>query len=272
MSFAFTPFANLLVLDFFLTTGTATRPTAWYLALHTGDPGDDGTSNEVTTGIDADYVRKSITFGAAAYDSGNDRAYTTNTNQITWTPGTGADYTAAAISIWDASTGGNCLAQAIFFVPKNATPSTPVVLQAGKVPVTLKGPFSEYSSKLVIDFLLNTETVTRPTAWYAAMHVGDPGSTGALNEVTTGIDADYVRKSITFGAAATVNGVQRCSNNSSVTWIPASGASYTVTHRSYWDALTTGNCLIQGSLFSSWDASTMTLQVASGDDVIIMKL
>ena len=35
-----------------------------YIALHTGDPGEDADQNEVTTVIDADYARKSATFAA----------------------------------------------------------------------------------------------------------------------------------------------------------------------------------------------------------------
>lgn len=55
----------------FTTDAMGTRPTAWTLALHVGDPGNDGTANEVTTGShDANYVRQSIAMqfdGAGAY-------------------------------------------------------------------------------------------------------------------------------------------------------------------------------------------------------------
>lgn len=106
---------------------------------------------------------------------------------------------------------------------------------------------SNHAEDLVLDWLFTTDPVTRPTGWYAALHDGDPGETGA-NEVTTSEDADYVRKSITFGSSssgATLSASQ-------VSWTVASdSAGYTVTHISIWDAATAGNCLIAGALVQS---------------------
>jgi hypothetical protein len=103
---------------------------------------------------------------------------------------------------------------------------------------------TDHAEVLALNFLFNTETATRPTAWYVALHDGDPGDTGA-NEITTSEDADYARKSVTFGAAS---GGQ-CLSASQVSWTVNSGsAGFTVTHASIWDAATSGNCLIAGEL------------------------
>jgi hypothetical protein len=100
-------FAENLLLDWMFTAGTADRPAAWYVALHTGDPGETG-ANEVLVATDADYVRKSVTFGAA---SGGANA---STSQVSWTVNSGsAGYTVTHASIWDASTSGNCLISGI---------------------------------------------------------------------------------------------------------------------------------------------------------------
>ena len=48
-----------LVLDWLMTTGSATRPTAWYVALYTGAPSDSGGGTEVSTG---GYARQTVTF------------------------------------------------------------------------------------------------------------------------------------------------------------------------------------------------------------------
>lgn len=57
-------------LKYHLTAGAVgTRPTAWELSLHTGDPGTDGTANEVA---DSGYARQTIAFtvtGPAAENS-----------------------------------------------------------------------------------------------------------------------------------------------------------------------------------------------------------
>lgn len=88
---------------------------------------------------------------------------------------------------------------------------------------------------------------TRPTAWYAALHTSDPGDTPASTEVTTGIDADYVRKSITFADPVTNSG--QVLSEAATTWTVESGSSgYTVTHVSIWSASTAGTCYISGAL------------------------
>jgi len=64
---AATDAAEVLALNFLLTTGTATRPTSWFIGLHTGDPGESGTANEVANLYS--YARTAVTFDAAASPS-----------------------------------------------------------------------------------------------------------------------------------------------------------------------------------------------------------
>ncbi len=80
--------------------GTAyTVPSGLYVKLHTGDAGEDGSSNAAT-----EATRKEVTFGTAA--SGSMSA--TGTPVAEWTSvSTTETYT--HFSIWDASTSGNCL-------------------------------------------------------------------------------------------------------------------------------------------------------------------
>ena len=74
-----------------------------YIALHTGDPGEDADQNEVTTAQDADYARKSATFAAGTGPR-------TLSAPVSWTvASTSAGYTVTHISIWDAATAGNPL-------------------------------------------------------------------------------------------------------------------------------------------------------------------
>lgn len=84
----------------FTAESMGTRPTAWYVALHTGDPSDTGTANEVFA---AWYTRQAVAFtrtlGAIA-----------NSGVITFSAVTGAGVTITHISIKDAVSGGNTLA------------------------------------------------------------------------------------------------------------------------------------------------------------------
>lgn len=69
-----------------------------YVKLHIGDPGEDGTANAAT-----ETTRIQATFGSAA--SGGTIS---NTANINWTS-LAASETISHISLWDASTAGNCL-------------------------------------------------------------------------------------------------------------------------------------------------------------------
>lgn len=81
---------------------------------------------------------------------------------------------------------------------------------------------------------------TRPTTWYIALHTGDPGETGASNEVT---DSAYARQSATF--TQTANSV---ATSNSQTWTAIADGTISISHFSVWDASTSGNCLFKGAL------------------------
>lgn len=75
----------------------AVQLSARYIKLHTGDPGEDGTANAA-----AETTRKSITSAATA------NGVFTSTNALTWTSVSTSE-TYSYVSLWDASTAGNCL-------------------------------------------------------------------------------------------------------------------------------------------------------------------
>jgi len=126
---------------------------------------------------------------------------------------------------------------------------------------------SNYAENATLTWLMTDTSVTRPTAWYAALHTGDPGETGA-NEVVVGTDADYVRKSATFTDPTTGS----CSNEAGISWtVDGASAGYTITHVSIWDSLTTGNCLAIGALYSSHTvAANSVVSFAIGDLVVAL--
>lgn len=90
-------YAELKILDH--TTGRAawTAPTTVYLKLHTGDPGEDGTSNAA-----AETSRQSVSWSAAASGSIGSSATVSWTNVST-------TETYSHWSLWDNATTGNCL-------------------------------------------------------------------------------------------------------------------------------------------------------------------
>lgn len=94
--------AEDLLLAWLMTAGAATRPTSWFIGLHTADPGEDGTTGEVSTS-GTGYARVSATFATPSGGS------TATSNSQTFTD-TGTDWGLIGwISIWTAVSGGSCL-------------------------------------------------------------------------------------------------------------------------------------------------------------------
>jgi hypothetical protein len=86
-----------LVLKYTLTADAVTRPTAWYVGLHTADVTDAGTGTEVTGNA---YARTAATFTVT-----NDQA--TNSASITFPTASGGNWgTITHIGIWSATTAG----------------------------------------------------------------------------------------------------------------------------------------------------------------------
>jgi hypothetical protein len=88
-------YAELAMLNALRNTSFAVAAT--YLQVHTADPTDVG-----TTGVANGGARQSVSFSAA---SGGSMA---SSATVTWTNVT-ANETYTHWSLWDASTGGNCL-------------------------------------------------------------------------------------------------------------------------------------------------------------------
>ena len=120
--------AEDLLLDFLMTSGTATRPTAWYLALFTAAPSDSGGGTEVSTG---GYSRQTIAFSAASGGT------TSNSADVSFTA-TGADYgTVTHMGIFDASSGGNLLWHGALTASKTVADGDTLTFAVGNIDLTM---------------------------------------------------------------------------------------------------------------------------------------
>lgn len=127
---ALSDYAEKLLLDWAMTTGSATRPTAWYVALYTAAPSDSGGGTEVSTG---GYARQSVTFGAASSPGGT----TSNTNTVSFTA-SGANYgTVTHIGIFDNSSGGNLLWHGAMTASKTINDGDTLEFSIGNIDLTL---------------------------------------------------------------------------------------------------------------------------------------
>jgi hypothetical protein len=105
---------------------------------------------------------------------------------------------------------------------------------------------SDYSEKLLLDWLMTSGSATRPTAWYVALYTAAPSDSGGGTEVSGN---GYVRKAVAFDAASTPGGTT--SNTGAVSFTASGGAWGTITHIGIFTAETSGNLLWHGGLTAS---------------------
>ena len=126
--------AEKLVLDFLMTSGTATRPTAWYVALYTSAPNDASTGSTGGTEVSGNgYSRQSVTFAAASSPGGT----TTSTNAQSFTASGGNFGTVTHMAIIDASSGGNMIWHGALTTSRTVSDGDTLTFSAGNIDLTL---------------------------------------------------------------------------------------------------------------------------------------
>jgi hypothetical protein len=115
------------VLQWALTTGSPTRPTAWYIGLFTDDPTDAGTGTEVSGNA---YARTAVTFTVSGDTASNSGA-------VEFPEATGSWGTITHIGIYDAATSGNLIAHAALTASKAIASGDILRFPIGDIDVTL---------------------------------------------------------------------------------------------------------------------------------------
>ena len=122
--------AEKLVLDWLMTTGSATRPTEWFIALYTAAPSDSGGGTEVAGN---GYSRQAVAFGAASSPDGT----TDNTGTVSFTAAGGDWGTITHVGIFDASTNGNLLWHGALAASRTVNDGDTLSFAVGAVTLTL---------------------------------------------------------------------------------------------------------------------------------------
>ena len=102
---------------------------------------------------------------------------------------------------------------------------------------------SDYSEKLILDYLMTTGSATRPTNWYVALYTAAPSDSGGGTELS---GSGYARESAAFAAAT--SGTGTTSNSGAVVFTADGGDWGSVTHMGIHDASSSGNLLWHGAL------------------------
>lgn len=126
----FSNYAEDLVLDWLFTTGSATRPTAWYVALYTVAPGESGGGTEVSGN---GYERTAVTFSV----SGTAPTLATNSGAVEFPAATANWGTIVAAAVFDAQTAGNMLAFGDLTTQKTIQSGDVLRFAAGEIDITL---------------------------------------------------------------------------------------------------------------------------------------
>lgn len=127
---AFSDYTEDLVLDWLFTTGSATRPTAWYVALYTAGPSDTGGGTEVSGN---NYARTAATFSV----SGTNPTTATNTGNIEFPAASASWGTITHVAVFDAQTSGNMLAYAALGTSKAIGSGDVFRIPTGDLDITL---------------------------------------------------------------------------------------------------------------------------------------
>jgi hypothetical protein len=116
-------------LQYLLTTGSLTRPTAWYVALFTSDPTDTGSAGTECSGNG--YARTSVTFTVTGDTASNSAA-------VEFPAASGGSWgTVSHIGVMDASTGGNMIIHSALTTAKAISDGDVFRIPTGDLDITL---------------------------------------------------------------------------------------------------------------------------------------
>lgn len=116
--------------------------------------------------------------------------------------------------------------------------------------------FAAATGNAILDGFGNNTAYTGEAAIYMQLHTAAPGAAG-----TTSIATETTRKSVSFGAAATVSSVSTMKNDAAITWTSVAG-SETYTHFSLWSASTSGTFLGSGTVTANAVTAGDTFTIA----------
>ena len=120
---------------------------------------------------------------------------------------------------------------------------------------------SDHAENLLLNWLMTTDAVTRPTAWYVGLYTAAPSDAGGGTEVSGN---GYTRQAISCGTATGTGGTT--SNDANITFTAAGGDWGTITHIGIFDASSGGQLLWHGAMSASKTiADGDTLQFNTGN-------
>lgn len=261
-----TNFAENALIDF-MRGQTLTLPANWFFSLSSA--ADDTGATDVTG---TSYARVSVarslanfsgTQGATTTTASSGTSHATRNNAaISWpTAGAGGWTAATKLTVWDASTGGNCwfYADLPSSVTVAAASSYSLAISAAVFELGLIGGMTDYLNNKLIDLIWRAQAFTWPATTYVRLVTTTPNNASGGVEVTGG---SYARQAVASNLASW-SGTQaagsttastgtggRMSNNGAIAFPTPTANWGTITHQELMDASSGGNRLFWASLGS----------------------
>jgi len=127
---ALSDYAEKLLLDWMMTTGTVTRPTSWFVSLYSDATND---ANGGTESAGDGYARHPLTFAAGTSPGGT----TNNTNAVNFTAN-GSDWGAIThMGIMTAASGGERLWHGPLTTPRTINDGDTLSYAVGAINLTM---------------------------------------------------------------------------------------------------------------------------------------
>ena len=239
ISGALTDYAELEVMEHIFHATNSYTATTVFIALHTANPTDAGTTNEISTTEYVDYVRGSITFAAVS-------SRATIGGAVSNFPQAGGGSTGATVThygVWDAATAatGNLLAYGELVTSRDISAGNTPSIGAGEIVLSMEagGNASDYLTGAVLDMLFRNTGFTKPDTFvfFAITAALTDASTGT--SITEPSGNGYAREEVT----AWTTGTGTAENTGTITLGPPSGAWGALVATGTVDAVSSGNIL-----------------------------
>ncbi len=107
--------------------------------------------------------------------------------------------------------------------------------------------FTDYGAEQTLRWVLGQSAQTPPTAFFVALHIGDPGPDAVDNNAAETLRVQYIPDTIDATGGGT--GEAFVLNDGDINWQNLA-ATEVLSHVSVWDALTGGNPWYKGPLIA----------------------
>lgn len=239
------------LLDHVFNVGSYSPPATVYLGLSTADPTDDASGLAEPSGNG--YVRKAITF------SGGTTRTIRQAADVTFDQATGSWGTLSHWGVFDAESAGNMLSHGQLGTSKAVVSGNTPSVSAPQIQISFNsGDVFNYLADRLLNFVFRNEEFSQPSN-YIVLSTSSPDDDGT--GVTEPSGNNYARKQHETWDPAASGATE---NSGEIQFNGPSGSWGTITDMAVFDAVSSGNPLVYGTVSNQAVTSGDTVKFTSG--------